>query len=35
MMITSTSALMIDLSAPERKAANGPGGPSPLYTRYR
>ena len=34
-MITSTSALMIDLTAPERKAANGPGGPSPLYTRYR
>jgi crotonobetainyl-CoA:carnitine CoA-transferase CaiB-like acyl-CoA transferase len=34
-MITSTSALMIDLSAPERKAANGPGGPSPMYTRYR
>ncbi|HEY2285379.1 MAG TPA: CoA transferase [Streptosporangiaceae bacterium] len=35
MMITSTSALMIDLGAPERKAANGPGGPSPLYTRYQ
>jgi crotonobetainyl-CoA:carnitine CoA-transferase CaiB-like acyl-CoA transferase len=35
MMITSTSALMIDLNAPERKADNGPGGPSPLYTRYQ
>ena len=35
MMITSTSALMIDLTAPERKASNGPGGPSPLYTRYQ
>jgi crotonobetainyl-CoA:carnitine CoA-transferase CaiB-like acyl-CoA transferase len=35
MMITSTSALMIDTSAPERKASNGPGGPSPLYTRYQ
>ena len=35
MMITSTSGLMIDTSAPERKASNGPGGPSPLYTRYQ
>jgi crotonobetainyl-CoA:carnitine CoA-transferase CaiB-like acyl-CoA transferase len=35
MMITSTSALMIDTSAPERRASNGPGGPSPLYTRYQ
>jgi crotonobetainyl-CoA:carnitine CoA-transferase CaiB-like acyl-CoA transferase len=34
-MIASTSSFMIDPQAAEAKAANGPGGPGAMYTRYR
>ena len=34
-MVAATGSLMIDPKAKEVPAANGPGGPSPLYTRYQ
>ncbi len=33
-MVAATGSLMVDPKAVEIPAANGPGGPSPLYTRY-
>jgi crotonobetainyl-CoA:carnitine CoA-transferase CaiB-like acyl-CoA transferase len=34
-MVASTGSLMIDPKAAENPAANGPGGPGPMYTRYQ
>jgi crotonobetainyl-CoA:carnitine CoA-transferase CaiB-like acyl-CoA transferase len=34
-MVAATGSLMIDPKATDTPAANGPGGPSPLYTRYQ
>jgi crotonobetainyl-CoA:carnitine CoA-transferase CaiB-like acyl-CoA transferase len=34
-MVASTGSLMIDQKATEAPAANGPGGPGPMYTRYQ
>lgn len=34
-MVASSASLVIDPAAPEVPAANGPGGPHPMYTRYR
>jgi crotonobetainyl-CoA:carnitine CoA-transferase CaiB-like acyl-CoA transferase len=34
-MVAATGSLMIDPKAADVPAANGPGGPSPLYTRYQ
>ncbi len=34
-MVASSASLAIDPKAPEIKASYGPGGPHPMYTRYR
>jgi crotonobetainyl-CoA:carnitine CoA-transferase CaiB-like acyl-CoA transferase len=34
-MVAATGSLMVDPKAKEVPAASGPGGPSPLYTRYQ
>jgi len=34
-MVASSSSLLIDTEAPEVPASYGPGGPHPMYTRYR